>query len=360
MQPLSQPTDWLLVAGSYTEPYGAFRAVGEGVSLLRLTADGDIALIDQLDMPNPSYLRVAPGRLYATLETDDQRAAVAVVELRDNRLVLRQQVMSPGRIPCHLDIHPAGDWIAGTCYGTGEVFVRRLGGDGLVMAESGMTIRREGHSVDPERQTSAHPHAARFSPDGNWLVVPDLGTDEVATYGFDAATGCLGTEPAVLKAPAGSGPRLALFCRDANYLLVVREMASEVASHAWDGGRLTEIAALSTLSPHYAGHNTAAGLRWHPDGETFAVSNRGADTIALFTLDAATGAIAPRGAVSSGGRKPRDFEFTPCGNYLIASNQSGDCLAVYALASGTPVDTGRRFALRSPSCIRVFGPATLN
>jgi hypothetical protein len=51
MQPLSQPTDWLLVAGSYTEPYGGFRAVGDGLSLLRLAADGDIALIDQLLMP---------------------------------------------------------------------------------------------------------------------------------------------------------------------------------------------------------------------------------------------------------------------------------------------------------------------
>lgn len=357
MQPLSQPTDWLLVAGSYTEPYGGFRAVGDGLSLLRLAADGDITLLDRLDLPNPSYLRVAPGRLYATLETDDQRAAIAVVELRDHRLVLRQQVMSPGRIPCHLDIHPSGNWIAGTCYGTGEVFVRRLAGDGLIMAESGTTIRREGHSADPERQTSAHPHAARFSPDGNWLVVPDLGTDEIASYAFSSETGFLATEPRLLKAPPGSGPRLALFCRDARYLLVVREMASQVTSHAWNAGVLTEIESRSTLPPHFAGHNTAAGLRWHPDGETFAVSNRGADTIALFSLDDATGGIAPIGAVASGGRKPRDFEFTPCGNYLVTANQNGDSLAVHALSTGMPVDTGRRFPLHSPSCVRVLGRA---
>jgi 6-phosphogluconolactonase len=361
MIPVSPPADWLLVIGSYTEPYGAFRAVGEGVSLVRPGADGQLELLDQLPVPNPSYLKVDHGRVRATLETDDARAGVATIEVSGGRLVLAGTMPSPGRIVCHLDISPDGQWLGGACYGSGEVFTRRLA-DGRPIAQSGATLGRRGSSVNPERQASAHPHAVRFSPDGRWLVVPDLGTDEVTAYPFDAATGTLGEAVKIWRSAPGSGPRLVLFSPDSRYVLLVHEISSEVISLAWEDGTLTEIGRLSSLGDWpFAGTNTAAGLRWHPDGHSFGVSNRGAHAITLFDFDPATGRIAARQQVPSGGEKPRDFEFTPCGNFLIASNQNSDSLVVYSLvvyslACGRAEDTGQHLAVRSPSCVRVHGP----
>jgi len=356
MVPVSPPADWLLVVGSYTEPYGAFRAVGDGVSLLRLGADGRIELLDQLHISNPSYLKIDRGLVRATLETDDARAGVATIEVTGNRLRLVDVMPGPGRIVCHLDISPDGRWLAGACYGSGEIFTRRLD-DGRPIAPSGVTILRSGSSINPERQASAHPHAVRFSPDGKWLVVPDLGTDEVTSYPFDATSGQLGAATKIWRSAPGSGPRLVLFSPDGRHVLLVHEISSEVICLDWQDGEMREIGRLSSLGDWpFGGINTAAGLRWHPDGRSFGISNRGAHAITLFDFEPATGRIAARRQLSSGGEKPRDFEFTPCGNFLVASNQNSDSLVVYSLAGGQAEDTGQRITVRSPSCVRVLGP----
>lgn len=355
----SQVQEHLLVVGSYTESYGPFRAEGEGISLVRLSSSGQLELLDCLALPNPSYLRPnGASQLYATMETNDTRAGVALIGLdrKAMRLEHRSQTASPGTIPCHLDLHPNGQWIAGACYGSGEVYLRALADDGTLLKDSGSTVQHLGRSVNPQRQTTAHPHASRFSPDGNWLIVPDLGMDQVVSYPFDPDTGALGQQPRRWIAPPGSGPRLPLFSRDGRHLVLVKEMASEVSSFEWNDGILQEVCSISALLDGFSGPNTTAGLRWDATGTSFAVSNRGSNSLSLYHFDNSDGRVTPWCSIPSGGEKPRDFEFSPCGRWLITSNQNGDSLVVYALGGDRPVDTGHRLPVRSPSCVRVLPP----
>ncbi len=118
------------------------------------------------------------------------------------RLTLRAETALPGTALCHLDLSPDARWIAGACYGSGDISVRRIGDDGVPTAGGGTSLRRSGSSVHPVRQTQSHPHATRFSPDGRWLLVPDLGTDELACYAFDAGAGRLHQPPRSVLAPA--------------------------------------------------------------------------------------------------------------------------------------------------------------
>ena len=164
--------------------------------------------------------------------------------------------------------------------------------------------------------------------------------------------GTLGDAPWRWPAPPGSGPRLVLFAPDGRHVLLVLEMASAVCSLRWQNGRLGLLQQAPSLRTPHAGENTAAGLRLHPSGRLFAVSNRGADRIALFHFEPASGAIAFADEVPSGGTKPRDFEFSPCGRWLIAANQDSDNLAVFAVAGEKLRSTGVRHAVRSPSCLR--------
>ncbi len=348
----------LLLVGSYTEAYGTFRARGEGLSLVALRPDGSLALQDLLELCNPAYVRVHPssGLAYVALETNDGRTDIAVVKIEaaQRRLRLLGTVPLSGSILCHLDLHPTADWIAGACYGSGHVAVRRIGADGLPNRAHGPTINRVGSSIHSVRQTSSHPHAARFSPDGRWLVVPDLGTDEVTCYSFEPETGAVGHKARPQRMEPGSGPRMALFDPSGFYLVLVHELSSSVSAFAWEDGRLRRIGLRSTLVAPYAGPNTASGLRWHPSGRAFAVSNRGADRIALFRFDPGTGEFEPWCECASGGIKPRDFDFTPCGHWLVAANQDSDSLVVLAvdLHGGQAGQTGVNLGVRSPSCVR--------
>lgn len=346
----------LFVVGSYTESYAAFRAAGEGISLVKLSPDGQLALVDRLGgLPNPSYLEpLATDRCLATLEVDDARNGLATVAIdrAAGRLRLLERQEAPGRVLCHIDRDPSGGWLAGACYGSGHVFTRAVDPDGRV-GTAGWLVQRHGSSIHPTRQTVPHPHAVRFSPDGRWVVVPDLGTDEVACYPFDE--GRLDREPPnVWRAPAGSGPRLVQFSRDGRHLLVVHELASEVSSLRFQDGLLQDNARVSTLCTAFTGENTAAGLHWHPNRSTFAVSNRGAHAITFFDFDEESGAISPWFDIPSGGDKPRDFAFSPCGRWVAAANQNDDSVILWDIdwKEGRGRETGFRVEIGTPSCVR--------
>jgi 6-phosphogluconolactonase len=351
------PGAWDFVIGSYTEPYGAFRAVGDGVSLVRLGADGSLSLQDQLRLPNPSYLRPGKdGLIRAVLETNDDRSAVATLAVRDGRLTLLQTVAVAGRIPCHIDIHPDAKWLAVACYGSGDVLTWGLDAAGLIRIDSGSRALRSGSSIHPIRQTTSHPHAVRFSPDGNWIIVPDLGTDEVASYRFHPEAGLAAQPEQIWRPQPGSGPRLPLFSRDGRIVLLVSELTSRLTSLAWDDGAMREIDSISTLPAAFSGDNTAAGLRLHPSGGLVGVTNRGAHCVSLFNLDQRTGKLSLWQAVPSGGIKPRDFAFSPCGRWLLVTNQDSDCLVLYSidLTTARLEDTGQRLHIRSPSVAKVL------
>jgi 6-phosphogluconolactonase len=345
--------DHLFAVGSFTESYAGFRAAGEGLSLARLREDGGLDIVDRLEgLPNPSYLQpIAGNHLLATLEVDDARNGIATIAVDSGRLRLLQHRPTVGRVLCHLDTDPAGRWLAGACYGSGHVFTGVLGAEERVV-DILSTVQRSGRSVHPLRQTVSHPHAVRFSPDARWLVVPDLGTDEVACYRF--AEGRLDTaQPVVWRAPVGSGPRLVRFSRDGRHLLLVHELTSEVSSLRFDDGVIEPVARISSLLTPFPGENTAAGLHWHPGLSIFAVSNRGAQTIAFFHFDGDSGVVSPWFDIPSGGEKPRDFAFSPCGRWILAANQNDDSLVVWEMdwKSGKGRSTGERLTLGTPSCV---------
>lgn len=354
-------TAGLIAIGSYTETYGDFRAKGDGIALLSLSDDGRLALVDRLgDLPNPSYLEpIADGRFLAALEVDDERSGIATIAVdhaaHQLRLVHRQA--TPGQVLCHLDRHPAG-WVAGACYGSGHVFTRRLTDAAIVGGDDGggSVIARQGRSIHPERQTRPHPHAVRFSPDGRWLVVPDLGTDEVACYRFSAADGQLDPTPRIWRAPSGSGPRLLHFSPDGRFVMLVHELTSEVSCLGFEDGMLRPVARVSSLIAPFAGENTAAGLYWHPTRRILAVSNRGADRIALLHVDEVSGVLSPWFEIPSGGDKPRDFAFSACGRWIIVANQNSDSVVLWELDwdRGVGRDTGSRLTIGTPSCVRVM------
>jgi 6-phosphogluconolactonase (cycloisomerase 2 family) len=63
---------------------------------------------------------------------------------------------------------------------------------------------------NPDRQEAPHPHQAIVHPNGNFVLVPDLGADLVRVFSVDKNTKKL-TEVDPLVAAPGSGPRHAAF-----------------------------------------------------------------------------------------------------------------------------------------------------
>jgi 6-phosphogluconolactonase len=213
--------------------------------------------------------------------------------------------------------------------------------------------------VDKQRQEAPHAHCTNFDPAFRYFFACDLGIDQVVVYRLDDATGTLTphTPPFAALKP-GSGPRHMDFRPDGRYAYVLNELTSTVTTFAYDAqkGVLTEAQTVSTLPPGYSGQNSGAEIVVHPSGRFVYSSNRGHNSIAIFRVDQASGALTFVRAQESGGSTPRNFALAPGGRLLLAANQNSGNIVTFAIdeASGDLKPTGVTVDVPSPVCVTFF------
>jgi 6-phosphogluconolactonase (cycloisomerase 2 family) len=108
-----------------------------------------------------------------------------------------------------------------------------------------------------------------------------------------------------------------------------------------------------TTPTSYVGDNTGAEIAITPSGKFVYASNRGHDSIAIFAVDAASGALDSVGWESVRGSNPRFFGPDPDWSHLYAANQNTDTIVVFAVNhdTGKLTPTGQVIQTGSPSCV---------
>ena len=313
---------------------------------------------------NPSFLKVHPDghHLYAVSETGRAADGVegAVVALQIERSADRVDLTEVSRRstlgdqPCHISIDATARWLFATNYGSGDVAIFRIEGDGT-LGECTTRIQHVGRGADPGRQSSPHPHSSVLSPGGEFLLVADLGIDQVIVYAWDGENGVL-SEHGVFRSSPGSGPRTAAFDPSGRFLCVVNELNSTVTVCEWnaDTGSLNQVQSISTLPGGIDVPNLAADLEFSASGENVFVSNRGHDSIMSFAFDPARGLTAI-GTRTSGGRWPRSLALDPADRELLVANEHSHEVVPLPLHRAVPDTRSENGAIsiQSPSAVVV-------
>ena len=125
--------------------------------------------------------------------------------------------------------------------------------------------------------------------------------------------GLLTSEAGTVRLAPGAGPRHLAFRPDQREAYVINELDSTITRLAHDAaaGAMKAVQTVSTLPAGFKGSNSTAEVVVHPDGRLLFGSNRGHDSIAIFTIDAATGALGVAGHQPTGGKTPRNFAVDP-------------------------------------------------
>ena len=164
--------------------------------------------------------------------------------------------------------------------------------DGHV-GEASAFVQHVGSGVNRERQEGPHAHWIETTPDNRFAIAVDLGLDELLVYRFDARKGSLTpNNPPYAKLDPGAGPRHLAFSPNGKFAYVVNELQSTITAFAYDArkGELQRLKTVSTLPKDFSGNNDTAEIKVHPSGKFLFASNRGHDTIALFSINSKTGA----------------------------------------------------------------------
>jgi 6-phosphogluconolactonase len=289
---------------------------------------------------SPAYMAISPnGRhVYAVNEISEYNGSKtgSVSAFTLNRaagtLVLENMVSSGGMGPCNIAVDHTGKAVFVADGAGGSLASYRVLSTGG-LSEPVSNFHFPGHSVNPKRQMHAYTHCTVISPDNRYLIVNDLGLDRITTFRFDADTAVLtpNAAPSFQAAP-GSGPRNFTFHPNARWAYSVNEMGNTLDALAWESrlGTLTGFQHISTLPPNFSGENIAATVRVESTGRFLYVSNRGANSIAVFSIDPLHGTLRPIQQISCGGETPRYFSIDPTNRWLLVGNQDSATIVVFA------------------------------
>ncbi|HSG72034.1 MAG TPA: lactonase family protein, partial [Planctomycetaceae bacterium] len=292
------------------------------------------------ELKNPSFLAIHPdgSHLYAVSEVSDTdgKPVGGVVGFQldppSGKLEKLNGQSTGGAGPCHLIVDPTGQNVLAANYGGGSVVCLPLKEDGT-LGEASSFIQHEGASVNKSRQSAPHAHSINTDPSNRFAVAADLGLDKLLVYAFDPATGSLKpNDPAFVKTPLGGGPRHFAFHPSGKFAYTNNEILLSATAFEFNAERgiLNPIQTISTVpegTPLQG--NSTAEIRVHPNGKFLYVSNRGPNSIAVFSIEPNTGLLANVGIVPSGGKIPRNFNLTPDGKWLLAAHQDSDNIVVF-------------------------------
>jgi 6-phosphogluconolactonase len=355
----------LLFAGTYTDDKGS---TSQGIYAYRWDADaGALELVGLAAATvNPNFLTLSPDRryLYAANDVDDYRGAKSgsiscfAVEGSSGKLKAINSVSSEGGGPCKITVDFTGKAAFVANYDGGSAASFRVLKKGA-LSKAVSSFHYSGHGADAERQAAAHTHCTTVSPDNRYVLVNDLGLDRIFVYHLDPQTAQLtANDPPFYQALAGSGPRSFTFHPSGKWAYSLNEIANTVDVLTWDAerGTLTRLQNISTLPEGFAGVNTAGTVAVDSAGRFLYASNRGDNSVAVFSISDGDGTLKPVQHVDSGGQTPRFFTLDPGNQWLLVANQESSNIVVFArnTRSGLLTPNGKQYPLSHPVCL-VFG-----
>ena len=226
-----------------------------------------------------------------------------------------------------------------------------------------MSFGTEDTPIGPnqERQEQSHPHMSIFAPDNdNSIMIPDLGLDCV--HQLEIQNGKLFKSKDLKKAEhPGQGPRHLAIHPSFKFGYLLNEMGSHVSVFAYSNGKLVgnEIQNISSLPANWTGvqkitktvkYSHAADIHVSPDGNFLYASNRGHESLAIFSVDKNSGLLTLVGHQDVIGSIPRSFAITPDGDFILVACQDTHRVNVFRVDKKTGLlkFTGKSASISSP------------
>jgi len=353
---VSSPSSYFAYVGARTTKERG--AHGDGLNVYRVDARTGVWTHVQLvaDLVNPSFLAFDRSqRFLYTVHGDLSDITALAVDPSTGKLTEINRQSTEGKNPVHLSIDPTNRFVVVANHITSTLALLPRNEDGSLGAVVDL-VKLEG-KIGPHRieQPFAKPHQVVFDPSGTFIIVPDKGLDRVFTFRIDPGNRKLVAVNAGAEAREGAGPRHIAFHPAGRLAYVINELDSTVVAYRFDPatGALAPFQVLSALPDTFTGNSRGSEIEISSDGRFLYVSNRGHDSIAIFSVDQASGRMAHVEWQASGGKTPRFFAIDPTGRFLLAANEEGDTIVSFERGAkgGRLKATNSAVNVGSPVCI---------
>ena len=354
----AEPGKFWVFVGTYTN--------GKSKGIYRMEFDAASGKLSEptvaAELSNPSFLAVHPTAkyLYAVNEGPGPGKGGGVtsfaLDAKTGLLTRLNQESTVGDGPCHLVVDATGKYVLVANYGGGSVAVLPIGPDGTLGPASDF-VQHKGKVFDPRRQGAPHAHSINLDKANRFAVVADLGLDRVFVYKFDPVLGKLTpNDPPSTKLNDRAGPRHFAFHPDGKHAYVINEIDCTVSAFDYDAehGTLTAVQTIPTMPVAVEPRHSTAEVVVHPSGKFLYGSNRGHDSLAVYSIDPAAGRLKLVEYEPTLGKTPRNFAVDPTGSYVLAENMGSDNIVVFKVdpETGALEPTGQTVKVPAACCVK--------
>lgn len=320
---------------------------------------GDLILENTIKgIDNPSFLSISENRkyLYAVSRTTKEVEktggfVVAYTIEKDGNLKMLNKQVSNGFGPCHVNVSKDGKYAGIAAYFSGTTSLYPIDKNGKLKVASS-TIINKGKSINKERQEGPHAHSIQFSPFDNSVFSADLGTDQLNIFKLEKDKLVPAQQPYV-KMKAGAGPRHFQIHPNGKIIYVINELNSTISVLLKSNNKWERVQDISTLPADFNGDSFCADIHISNDGKYLYGSNRGHNSIAIFSIDTKSNLIEFKGTVPVEGDWPRNFTLSPEGDFMLVANQKSGNISVFKInkKTGFPEYLNKEIKLPAPVCL---------
>lgn len=308
-------------------------------------ASGGLTSVQQVEIGGTVMpLALSPNRrvLYAARRSEPLAVLSFAIDPKSGMLSALGEAPLPHSM-ANIATDRSGRWLLSASYGGNLVAVSTISADGVVQAAV---------QVVP---TGPNAHAIVSDASNRFVFATNLGGGAVLQLRFDASTGQLTpNEPPSIAVRAGAGPRHLAWHTSGRWLVLLNELDASIDVFAFDAdsGTLAHRHTAASMPPGFDGTPWAADLHFTPDGRFFYSSDRRSNTIAAFVFDASSGQPSLLGHTPVP-TEPRGFNITADGGWLIVAGQAEQRVALFRIdaPSGALTAAGEHAVCRGPNWI---------
>ncbi|MFO1438526.1 MAG: lactonase family protein [Verrucomicrobiaceae bacterium] len=255
------------------------------------------------------YASVRSAKQFATLDVDAKTGALSNATFAD-----------AGFNAAYVFADKTGRWLLAASYSEGVVGLSSIQ-NGRVTGLPVVTL-----------ETGKKAHCIQTDPSNRFAFVPHVGElNKVEQLRFDAQAGTLTRNtPPHLPGGAGEGPRHMQFHPNGKWAYFVNEQGKSVTLCDYDAdkGTLKVRQSVPTVPDDWRDKGSCADIHISADGRFVYASNRGHDSLAVFSVNAENGTLTALGQTPTE-KTPRSFCLVSGDQFVVSAGEGSHKLIVF-------------------------------
>lgn len=260
---------------------------------------------------------------------------------------------------CYLSTDKEDKYIFVSGYHDGKSTVLRLNKDGSV-GEIVAGVFHKGLGSVAERNFRPHVSCTRRTPDNKFIMVADLGIDQIKIYHFDEKDEEMILVDAI-RCDLESAPKGFRFSSDGKFFYLLYELKNVIDVFTYETGerqpKIEKIQTISTTGPKPLTQLTAAcSLRFSNDEKHMFCGNAGDNTVTVYNRDPKTGLLEYLCCLPISGSYPKDICVFPDDRHIASVNHENGSITFFNVdyKKGLLVMNGKELKVNEPnSCVIV-------